>query len=166
MDGDPQVGRLEAEDEDAVEDDRQGAEDSDPAAPAMDDGDGAVAEPDDAAQVAPHASGGGDLDQGEDDRRGGEPDLRGDGSREDGRHQIAVLGGDVEGWHGGEDTSRISRVQEGDPGQSANAAGDGGQPKKPNFWWLIGGFAVVSAVVLVLALIAPFSPSTDDVVVA
>ena len=57
-------------------------------------------------------------------------------------------------------------MQEGDPGQSADAAGDGGQRKKPNFWWLIGGFAVVSGIVLVLALISPFSPSKQDVVVA
>src|SRR3954471_19295188 len=112
MDGDPQVRRLEAEDEHAVEDDREGAEDGDPAAPAMDDGDSAVPEPDDAAQVAPYAGGGGDLDQGKDDGRRGEPGLRGDGGREDAGHQVGVLGGDVEGWHGGEDTSRISRVQE------------------------------------------------------
>src|SRR5262249_34198164 len=86
---------------------------------------------------------------------------------EDGGHQVGVLGRHVEGWHGGEDTTTISRVQEGDPGQPADDAGDGAQAKKPNFWWLIGGFAVVSAVVLFLALAAPFKPGGGgDVAVA
>ena len=57
-------------------------------------------------------------------------------------------------------------MQEGDPGQPAGDAGDGAQAKKPSFWWLIAGFAVVSGIVLVLALAAPFSPSTSDVEVA
>ena len=160
------VGRLEAEDEDAVEDDRERAEDGDPAAPAMNDVRRRHPRGGRFPAGAPTCGPRWTSAPGRARSRPCEPGLRGDGGREDRGHQIGVLGSDVEGWHGGEDTSTISRVQEGDPGQPAGDAGDGAQAKKPKFWWLIAGFAVVSGIVLVLALASPFSPSTSDVEVA
>ena len=96
MDDDASVGRLESEDEDAVEGDRQRAEERQPARPAVDSPDRRIGDPDQPLEVAVDPRRAQDLNDCEDDRRGGEPGLEGNRRREDLPDDVRVLRRDVE----------------------------------------------------------------------